>query len=161
AMAGAVAETVRANGRLDGVVLAVGKWVVGPPALHESTEEVWHEGIERNLDGAFAVLQPVLDQMARQRRGAVVLVSASPRVRGGGTASWAAGRPARADRGGYRAGGLRPQGAGVNGGSPGNMAKVAPGAPPDRSAPPPLADDVATSPWEVARAIRFLLSDEA
>src|SRR5262249_58511232 len=92
AMAGAVAETVRANGRLDGVVLAVGKWVVGPPALHESTEAAWHEGIERNLDGAFAVLQPVLNQMARQRRGAVVLVSASPGVRAAGTAAYCRGQ---------------------------------------------------------------------
>jgi len=160
-VARALETTLGHHGRLDGVVMAIGRWMRGSRLLHESTDEEWRDGIAGNLDAAFVLLRPVLAQMTRQARGSIVLVAAAPEVRAAGTAAYAAGKAgileltAKLARD-YRASGVR-----VNVVLPGNMAKEVDPDPPSPVERVPLLDSIPSSPWEVARAIRFLVLSDA
>ena len=155
---GAAAE----HGRIDGVSVNVGHWVPGETLLHKLTEEEWSLAIRDNLYPLYRVGRAVLPRMIAQKGGSLVLVSAAGAVRMAGSAAYAAAKGGLADvvpklAHDYRAHGIR-----VNAVLPGSMGNVLDGLdPPAPDRPIPLTDRAATSPWEVARAIGYLLSEES
>jgi A-factor type gamma-butyrolactone 1'-reductase (1S-forming) len=162
----AVEHLVRAAieefGRIDALSVHVGHWASGETPLHRLSPEEWSAGIRDNLDAVYTTGRAVVPHMIERHRGSVVLVSAALPVRWAGSAAYCAGKAGVADlvpklARDYRAAGLR-----FNGVLPGSMAGELPGLdPPAADAPLALTDRTATSPWEVARAIRYLLSDES
>ena len=160
-VASAVESIRTASGRIDGVALTFGHWIDGPSRLDEMSPEQWSSGLADNLDPAFHVLHAVLPIMQRQRRGAVVLTSASEAVRRNGNASYAAAKAGLVELARKLATDYRPHGIRVNVVLPGNMNSHASLEPPNPAIAAPLKKDIETSAWEVARAIRFLLSEES
>jgi NAD(P)-dependent dehydrogenase (short-subunit alcohol dehydrogenase family) len=157
-----VTESIAEFGALDALSVNVGHWVGGDHLLHEMTPEEWNAGVRDNLDPTYHLGRAVLPHMVERGRGSVVLVAATLAVRWAGAASYTAGKGGLIDlvpklARDYRATGVR-----FNAVLPGSMAStVASLDPPAASGPTPLADSSATSPWEVARAIRYLISDES
>lgn len=157
-----VNSTVADFGRIDGLSINVGHWFGGETPLHRVTPEDWSAGLRDNLDPTYQLGRVVIPHMLERHRGSVVLVSAALPVRWAGSAAYCAGKAGVADlvpklARDYRESGLR-----FNGVLPGSMASDLPSLdPPAADAPVPLTDQTATSPWEVARAIRYLLSDES
>jgi NAD(P)-dependent dehydrogenase (short-subunit alcohol dehydrogenase family) len=149
-------------GRIDALSVNVGHWFPAETPLHRLTPEEWSSGVRDNLDPTYQLGRAAIPHMLDRHRGSVVLVSAALPVRWAGSAAYCAGKAGVADlvpklARDYRGTGLR-----FNGVLPGSMAhQLADLDPPAADAPLPLTDETATSPWEVARAIRYLLSDES
>ncbi len=149
-------------GHIDAVSLNVGHWFGAERLLHETPDGEWSAGLQDNLDPVLRVGRAVFPHFIERGTGTLVLVSAAERVRLLGSAAYAAAK------GGilalttklatdYRAHGIR-----VNAVLPGNMEReVDPLRPPDAARGPGLTDHAASSSWEVARAIQYLLSEEA
>ncbi|MCI4358506.1 MAG: SDR family oxidoreductase [Thermoplasmata archaeon] len=149
-------------GPLDGLSVNAGHWVVGDPLLHKSSDDEWTKGLSDNLDPMFFVCRAALPAMIARGRGAIVLVSATERVRYSGNASYCASKGALVDLGAKLAHDYRSSGIRVNVVLPGSMEHdVDVSAPPQEAATLRLRDQSGVGAWEVARTIRFLLSDEA
>jgi NAD(P)-dependent dehydrogenase (short-subunit alcohol dehydrogenase family) len=148
-------------GHVDGVSINIGHWVGGETLLHRMTDDEWSIAIRDNLEPIFRVARATLPHFVERRAGSLVLVSAAPAVRWAGSAAYCAAKGGLADlvpklARDYRAAGVR-----INAVLPGSMPNELGGLdPPAADAPIPLTDRPAISPWEVARAIRYLLSDE-
>ena len=157
-----VRETVKEFGRIDALSVNVGHWFSAETPLHRMSREQWTAGILDNLNPTYDLGRATIPHMLERGRGSVVLVSAALPVRWAGSAAYCAGKAGVADlvaklARDYRASGLR-----FNGVLPGSMAREVHALdPPAADAPLALTDETATSPWEVARAIRYLLSDES
>lgn len=157
-----VRSVVEEFGRLDAVSINVGHWVGGETLLHRMSEEEWSAGLRDNLDPIYRLLRAALPHLIERGRGSVVLISAAPAVRAAGSASYAAAKGGLADLVPKLAHDYRPNGVRINAVLPGSMSNQL-----DELDPPaadraiPLTDRTTTSPWEVARAIRYLLSDES
>ncbi|HTT35570.1 MAG TPA: SDR family oxidoreductase [Thermoplasmata archaeon] len=157
----AAARTIARHGRIDSVALLAGRWVPGPTAIHELSEGLWAEAIEGNLTPIHRVLHAVVPGMIERGRGSIVLVSATEAVRARGSAAYAAAKAGVAELAGRLAADYRRNGIRVNAVLPGNMGREAATRRPDDASPVPLAAANPTAPWAVARAVRFLLSDES
>jgi meso-butanediol dehydrogenase / (S,S)-butanediol dehydrogenase / diacetyl reductase len=157
----AVAEAVRRAGHLDAVAVLAGHWITGSALLHETTDTEWGDGLTDNLRPTLCLGRAAIPRFLEQGHGRLVLVAAAPPVRWAGTPSYCAAKAGVADLAAKLAHDYRSRGIRVNAVLPGNMAKEVDAAGPLPVDPPPLADHAPTSPWEVARAVRFLLSDEA
>ena len=157
-----VERAVSEFGRLDGVSIHVGKWIVGDTLLHRTTEEEWSAGLHGNLDAIHRLGRAALPAMLKQRRGSVVLVSATEHIRRGASPSYCVAKAGILDLTLKLAADYRPYGIRVNAVLPGNMGyHVDPMDPPDAGNPIPLRTDVDGAPWSVARAIRYLLLDDS
>lgn len=163
---GDVDRTVRSVleefGRIDAVSVNVGHWVGGETLLHRMSDEEWSTAIRDNLDPVFRLARATLPHLIERGHGSVVLVSASRAVRWDGSAAYCAAKGGLADLVPKLARDYRSTGVRINAVLPGSM----PGHldqldPPPADQPIPLTDRTATSPWEVARAVRYLLSDES
>jgi NAD(P)-dependent dehydrogenase (short-subunit alcohol dehydrogenase family) len=149
-------------GRIDGASLNMGRWTPGDTLLHKLSDEEWSTGIHDNLDAVFQLSRAVLPHFIEQGRGALVVVSATERVRRHGTAAYCTAKGGLIDLVRKMAADYRPMGIRVNAVLPGNMEHdVDVSQIPSESAPLPLRDQSGVGAWEVARAIRFLLSEEA
>ncbi|HTZ61374.1 MAG TPA: SDR family oxidoreductase [Thermoplasmata archaeon] len=157
-----VADVIRQHGTLDAVSINVGHWHGGESLLHRMTDEEWNAAVRGNLDPPFRVARASIPALIQHGGGSLVFVGAAPPVRWAGSAGYTAGKGGLADlvprlARDYRANGLR-----INAVLPGSMTNHAVGLdPPDAATPIPLANAPPGSPWAVARAIRYLLSDES
>ncbi|HTW40001.1 MAG TPA: SDR family oxidoreductase [Thermoplasmata archaeon] len=157
-----VARTVKEHGSIDGVSVHVGHWIMGEGLLHKMTDEQWSAGIRDNLEPIYRLGRAVLPHLIERGRGSLVAVAAAPAIRWAGVPSYHAAKGGLVDliprlARDYRAFGVR-----VNAVLPGSMrGAVTDYDPPAAGGAIPLADETATSPWEVARAIRYFLSDES
>lgn len=157
-----VSRVVHEHRRLDGVSINVGHWIPGGTLLHRLSEDEWTLGLRDNLDPVYRVGRAVIPHFMEQQAGTLVVVSAAPAVRLIASASYCAAKGGLADlvpklAHDYRAFGIR-----VNAVLPGSMSNQLDSLDPppaDRSIP--LTDETKTSPWEVARAIRYFVSDES
>jgi 3-oxoacyl-[acyl-carrier protein] reductase len=162
AVEGAVAEVARGYGSIDGMSIIAGHWVEGETLLHLSTDEQWTKGLADNIDPAFYLTRAALPAMIARGSGSIVFVSASERIRYAGTASYCAGKGAVIDLARKLAHDYRSTGIRVNAVLPGEMEhQLDPANAPTPRTPFPLKDRSGSGAWEVARAIQFLLSDEA
>jgi NAD(P)-dependent dehydrogenase (short-subunit alcohol dehydrogenase family) len=157
-----IEQVVKQYGHLDGVSVNAGRWVGGESMIHKMSETEWSDAIDQNLDPIYRVARAVLPHMMEQGSGSIVAVSAALPVRWAGSASYCAAKGGLADMIPKLARDYRPYGVRFNAVLPGSMSSDL------RDADPPaagksvrLADEPSVSPWEVARAIRYLLSDEA
>jgi NAD(P)-dependent dehydrogenase (short-subunit alcohol dehydrogenase family) len=149
-------------GHLDGVSINVGHWLGGETLLHRMSDEEWSGAIRDNLEPIYRVARATLPHLIARGRGSVVLVSAAPGVRWAGSASYCAAKGGLADLVPKLARDYRVHGVRINAVLPGSMSsQLEELDPPVSDVPLPLTDETATSPWEVARAIRYLLSDES
>ena len=155
-----VAETLAEFGRLDAACVTAGRWAGGERRLHELTDAEWSETLRDNLEPAYRVGHAALPAMVRQHDGAIVLVAASEVVRGRGSAAYAGAKAALVELARKLAADYRADGVRVNAVLPGNMGRDASPDPPGPSGVR-LRDSIPTAPWEVARAVRYLVSDEA
>jgi len=157
-----VRATIDELGRIDALSLNVGRWIPGETLLHRMTPEEWSDGLRENLDAVYRVGRLVLPAMVERRHGSIVFVSAATAVRYAGSASYCAAKGGLADlvpklARDYRAWDVR-----FNAVLPGSMSHDTHGfEPPTADRAIPLSDRTDTSPWEVARAIRYLVSDES
>ncbi len=104
----------------------------------------------------------MLPHFLERKQGVLVLVSAAERVGLVGAASYCLAKGGMLSLTKKLATDYRSQGIRVNAVLPGNMSKeVEPLEPPPARNRPRLSDRIPTSSWEVARAIRYLLSEEA
>ena len=148
-------------GHIDGVVVNAGRWMPGSPLIHETAGGEWEAGIVGNLTPLLSIARSVLPSMVNAHRGSLVIVSAAEAVRWAGTASYCAAKGALIDLGRKMARDYRPHGVRVNVVLPGNMVmETNVSVPPVVDGSIPLRSDAPTSPWEVARAIAFLLTYE-
>ncbi len=158
----ALSSIVDHHGHLDGASLNIGRWVEGDPLLHRTTDEEWATGIRLNLEAVFQAARATIPRLIERPGGSLVLVSACDRVRWAGNASYCAGKGAVADLTHKLAYDYRPFGLRVNAVLPGTMEhELDPAQPPSQGSPLPLRDHSGVGAWEVARAIRHLLSDES
>jgi NAD(P)-dependent dehydrogenase (short-subunit alcohol dehydrogenase family) len=157
-----VTSTVDEFGRVDALSVNVGHWFPAETPLHRLTVDEWTAGIRDNLDPTYHLGRAAIPHMLERHRGSIVLVSAALPVRWAGSAAYCAGKAGVADlvpklARDYRATGVR-----INGVLPGSMEREVPSLdPPAADGPIPLTGQTDTSPWEVARAIRYLVSDES
>jgi len=92
----------------------------------------------------------------------LVLVSAAPAVRLAASASYCAAKAGLADLVSKLAHDYRAYGIRVNAVLPGSMSnRLESLDPPLADRPLPLTEETKTSPWEVARGIRYFVSDES
>jgi NAD(P)-dependent dehydrogenase (short-subunit alcohol dehydrogenase family) len=149
-------------GHLDGVSINVGHWLGGETMLHRMSDAEWSGAIRDNLEPFFRVARATLPTLIDAGHGSLVAVSAAPAVRWSGSASYCAAKGGLADLVPRLARDYRPHGVRVNAVLPGSMARgIEALDPPAADRPIPLTDSTTTSPWEVARAIRYLLSEES
>jgi NAD(P)-dependent dehydrogenase (short-subunit alcohol dehydrogenase family) len=157
-----VRATTTEVGPIDAISVDVGHWVPGETRLHLMSPEAWTAGVRDNLEATYQLGRAVLPSMIERHQGSVVLVSAALAVRWAGSAAYCAAKGGLVDlvpklARDYRATGVR-----FNAVLPGSMSHDLGGLdPPVPGGAVPLSDTTATSPWEVARAIRYLLSDES
>ncbi len=154
-----VAEALSEFGRLDAACVTAGRWAGPEPLLHETSDAQWTGLLRDNLDPIYRVGRAVLPAMVRQREGALVLVGASEPIRRTGSAAYAAAKAGIAELARKLASDYRPFGIRVNAVLPGSMGHDAPYDPPTTAGVRPR-NATPNAPWEVARAIRYLLSDE-
>jgi NAD(P)-dependent dehydrogenase (short-subunit alcohol dehydrogenase family) len=155
-----VRSTLAEFGRIDALSINVGHWFGGETPLHKMTPADWSAGIRDNLDPTYQLGRAVIPHMLERHRGNIVLVSAALPVRWAGSAAYCAGKAGVADLVSKLARDYRESGLRFNGVLPGSMTRELPSLdPPAADAPVPLTDQTATSAWEVARAICYLLSD--
>jgi NAD(P)-dependent dehydrogenase (short-subunit alcohol dehydrogenase family) len=157
-----VADVVTEFGRIDGVSINAGHWLPGETLLHRLSEEEWSGAIQQNLYPIYRVGKAVIPHFLERHEGSIVAVSAAPAIRFVGSASYCAAKAGVAElvpklARDYRSSGIR-----VNGVLPGSMANHLDHLdPPSDGSPVPLREETPTSPWEVARAIRYFLSDDS
>jgi A-factor type gamma-butyrolactone 1'-reductase (1S-forming) len=158
----AVQLTEREFGPIDGVSINAGHWVEGDTLLHRMTDLEWTDGLKDNLEAYYRVGRATLPLLIDRGRGAIVLVSAAERVRWDGNPSYCVAKGGileltRKLSRDYRQFGIR-----VNAVLPGTMEhEVDPGSPPPENTPLALRDRSGVGAWEVARTIRYLLSDSS
>jgi NAD(P)-dependent dehydrogenase (short-subunit alcohol dehydrogenase family) len=149
-------------GHLDGVSINVGHWVGGETLLHRMSEGEWNAGVRDNTEPVYRVARATLPHLIERGSGSMVLVSAAPSVRWAGSASYALAKGGLAELVPKLARDYRPFGVRINAVLPGSMSsRVDSMDPPAADGPVRLTETTPTSPWEVARAIRYLLSDES
>lgn len=157
----AVDRVMSEFGRIDGVSVNVGHWIMGDTLLHKTTDEEWSAGLRDNLDAVHRIGRAVLPIMIKQGHGSVVLVSAAERVRRLGNPSYCAAKGGLADLTLKLATDYRPFGIRFNAVLPGNMEHQLAGfEPPEITHPIPLRDNAGVDAWQVARAIQYLLLDD-
>jgi meso-butanediol dehydrogenase / (S,S)-butanediol dehydrogenase / diacetyl reductase len=158
-----VRDALSEFGTLDGLSINLGHWLGGETLLHRMSDAEWAGGIRENLDSVFRIARATLPHLIERGSGSVVLVSAAPAIRWAGSASYDAAKGGLADLVTKLARDYRPTGVRVNAVLPGSMShELASLDPPPMDRPVPLTNERReTSPWEVASAIRFLLSDES
>ena len=78
-VAGVIAATIEAHGRIDVLHNNVGTTIMGGPV--ELTEEQWDIVLDVNLRGAFLSCKHVLPVMLRQGKGAIVNISSVAAIR--------------------------------------------------------------------------------
>lgn len=158
----AVRNVLERFGRIDGVAVTAGRWILGSSLVHEIREAEWTDGIDANLRPLLCVARATVPPMVQRHQGSIVVVAAAEAVRWAGSASYAAAKGGLIDLVRKMARDYRPLGIRVNAVLPGNMAReVDPSAPPNAEGAVPLRDDTPTSPWEVARIIALLLSHQS
>lgn len=150
-------------GGLDGVSINIGHWLGGENLLHKMSEKEWTDAIRDNLDPIYLLGRATLPLLIARGHGALVAVGAAPAIRTAGSASYQAAKGGLADLVPRLARDYRLYGVRVNAVLPGSMSHEASEEldPPAADGPIALTDATATSPWEVGRAVRFLLSDES
>ncbi len=149
-------------GPIDALSIHVGHWVPGETLLHRMSPTDWSSGIRDNLDAVYQLGHAVLPGMVERSHGSVVLISAALAVRWAGSASYCAAKGGLVDLVPKLARDYRPFGVRFNAVLPGSIAGHAEGRDPSEAqGAVPLTDRLATSPWEIARAIRYFLSDES
>ena len=157
-----VAGAVREFGHIDALSVNAGHWVEGDRFLHKMTDEEWSGGLKDNLDPIYRLGKATFPHFLERGGGAVVIVSAADRVRTNGNPSYCVAKGGLVELTrklaiDYRAGGIR-----VNAVLPGTMEhEVDPLRPPPEGAPFRLRDQSGVGAWEVARTIRYLLSEES
>jgi NAD(P)-dependent dehydrogenase (short-subunit alcohol dehydrogenase family) len=156
-----VGGVLQEYGRIDAASINVGHWHPGEGLLHRMSDEEWEAGIRRNLDPVFRVARAVIPSMIDHGGGSVVFVSAALAVRWAGSASYCAAKGGLADLVPKLARDYRVWGVRFNAVLPGSMGHDIPLDPPSADRPIPLTETTSTSPWEVARAVRYLISDES
>ncbi|MGA7923171.1 MAG: SDR family oxidoreductase [Thermoplasmata archaeon] len=157
----AVRTTLARFHHIDGVVISAGHWIQGDALLHKISDEAWKSGLVDNLDPVFLLVRAAVPHFMERRAGSFVLVSAATPVRYAGVASYCVAKGGLLDLTFKLAKDYRPYGIRVNAVLPGNMARdLDPSHIPPSEGPIRLTTDTATSPWEVARAVVHLLSDE-
>lgn len=157
-----VRSVVQELGHLDGVSINVGHWVPGESLLHKMSEEEWSVAIRDNLDPIYRLGRATLPHLMERGRGSLVAISAATAVRWAGSAAYHAAKGGLMDLIPRLARDYRPYGIRVNAVLPGSMGRgIVDLDPPTVAAPIPLTDETATSPWEVGRAVRYLLTDES
>lgn len=162
AIGGLVESVVREFGRIDAVSIQVGHWVGGETLLHRMSDAEWSDAIHDNLDPFFRISRAVVPHFIERGSGSVVAVSAARAVRWAGSAAYCAAKGGLADLVPKLARDYRHWGIRFNAVLPGSMStRLDHLDPPPADGPVPLADEVGTSPWEVARAIDYLLSDRS
>ena len=149
-------------GQIHGVSINVGHWDGGGTLLHQMSDEAWSAGIRENLDPVYRVGRATLPHFMERKGGSLVVVSAAPAVRWSGSSSYCAAKGGLADLVPMLARDYRSYGIRVNGVLPGAMGNQLQGLdPPAAGSPMSLRDSPPNAPWEVARVIRYLLSDES
>jgi NAD(P)-dependent dehydrogenase (short-subunit alcohol dehydrogenase family) len=152
----AVEEALRAGGRLDAVVNAVGAWA-GGAKVHEEAPDVLARMLAANLAPGHALARAALPAMLAAGRGAIVeiasLAAIGPQP---GQASYAAAKAAALSLFLSLAEEVRPRGIRVNVVLPGTMDTEA-----NRRAMPTADRSTWVSTGDVARLVLFLCSDEA
>ncbi|MGA8542730.1 MAG: SDR family oxidoreductase [Thermoplasmata archaeon] len=157
-----VRRVLKDHDHIDGVSINVGHWIPGETLLHKLSEDEWSAGIHDNLDPLYRVGRATLPHLIERGEGSVVVVSAAPAIRSAGSTAYHVAKGGLADVIPRLARDYRPNGIRVNAVLPGSMGRgIVELDPPAADAPIPLTDATPTSPWEVARAIRYLLSDES
>jgi NAD(P)-dependent dehydrogenase (short-subunit alcohol dehydrogenase family) len=157
-----VAATVGELGGIDAMSVDVGHWIPDGGLLHELTQEAWTAGVRDNLEATYQMGRAVLPHMIERHRGSIVLVSAALAIRWAASASYCAAKGGLVDLVPKLARDYRALGVRFNAVLPGAMTRSLGGLdPPVAGGAVPLTDQTTTSPWEVARAIRYLLSDES
>ncbi|HTW77571.1 MAG TPA: SDR family oxidoreductase [Thermoplasmata archaeon] len=157
-----VHDAVEEFGGLDAASVNVGHWVPGETALHRMSADEWSSGLRDNLDAIYLVGRAAIPHFLQRGRGSLVVVSAALAVRWAGSAAYCAAKGGIVDlvpklARDYRATGIR-----VNAVLPGSMSgSLEQLDPPPRDPSVVLTDQTRTSPWEVARAIRYFVSDES
>jgi len=142
-----VHDAVEEFGGLDAASVNVGHWVPGETALHRMSADEWSSGLRDNLDAIYLVGRAAIPHFLQRGRGSLVVVSAALAIVD------LVPKLARD----YRATGIR-----VNAVLPGSMSgSLEQLDPPPRDPSVVLTDQTRTSPWEVARAIRYFVSDES
>jgi meso-butanediol dehydrogenase / (S,S)-butanediol dehydrogenase / diacetyl reductase len=158
----AVTEVLEKYGHLDGVSVNIGHWISGENLLHKLSEADWKTGISDNSDAVYYLGRAVLPHFIERGGGSFVLVSATELVRRRAVPSYCFAKGGLIDLALKLAGDYRPFGVRVNAVLPGNMeSEVDAASPPPDDSRIPLRDNAGVDAWEVARAIRFLLSDES
>ncbi len=149
-------------GAIDAVSIHVGHWVPGETLLHRMSPAEWSAGIRDNLDAVYQLGHAVLPGMVDRRHGSIVLISAALAVRWSGSASYCAAKGGLVDLVPKLARDYRPLGIRFNAVLPGSIAGRAESKDPTGAGGAvPLTDRLPTSPWEIARAIRYFVSDES
>ncbi len=157
-----VAGVLREFGGIDAVSLNVGHWHGGESRLDKMSDEEWEASIRGNLEPAFRVARATLPHLIARGRGSVVFVTAAREIRRAGSAAYNVAKGGLDDLVPRLARDYRPFGIRVNAVLPGSMRNHAVALdPPDPSEPIPLTNAPPGSPWSVARAIRYFLSDES
>jgi NAD(P)-dependent dehydrogenase (short-subunit alcohol dehydrogenase family) len=157
-----VRSVLKEFGRIDGVAIIAGHWVGGETLLHRMSDEEWSAGLRDNLDPILRIGRATFPHLIQRRTGSVVLISAAPGVRRAGSASYCAAKGGIADLVPKLAADYRSTGVRVNAVLPGSMSNQLDDLdPPAPDHPIRLSNKATTSPWEVARAVRYLLSDES
>jgi NAD(P)-dependent dehydrogenase (short-subunit alcohol dehydrogenase family) len=157
-----VERIVEQHGGLDALSLNAGRWIPRETLLHRMAPEDWTDAIRGNLDPIYHLGRVVLPPMIDRHRGSVVMVAAARPVRWAGSAAYCAAKGGVIDlvpklARDYRATGVR-----FNAVLPGSIEHETGGFdPPAPDAPAALRDQTKTSPWQIARAIRYLVSDES
>jgi NAD(P)-dependent dehydrogenase (short-subunit alcohol dehydrogenase family) len=157
-----VERVVQQHGSLDAVSVNVGHWIPGERLLHKMSEDEWSAGLRDNLDPIYRIGHAVLPHLLKNGRGSIVAIAAAPEIRYAGNASYNAAKGGLVDLIPRLARDYRPYGVRVNAVLPGSMSSEIPELdPPAAEGPIPLTDETTTSAWEVARAVRYFLSDES
>jgi A-factor type gamma-butyrolactone 1'-reductase (1S-forming) len=157
-----VLSVLEEYGHVDGVSINAGRWVGGESLIHRMSDSEWNDAMRLNTEPIYRVARALFPHFLEQGHGSVVLVSAAPAVRWAGSAAYCTAKGGIVDLVPKLARDYRPHGIRVNGVLPGSMANdVGSLDPPAADQPVTLTNTRLTSPWEVARAIQFLLTDES
>lgn len=159
ALASALADAEAALGPLDGAVLVAGGWRGGSLAGVDGDDDAYRTMLSQNLDTVHATLRAVLPGMVTRRRGSIVVVGSRAAVRpdtSAGAAAYAASKAAAVALAQAAAAEVLSHGVRISAVLPSTI-----DTPQNRAAMPDADPTRWVSPEDVARAARFLLSDDA